>query len=318
MNINILICADHGFVMPCGVALKSICANNTENNICVYLITDESFTEQDRQDITDIVKSYNKDNTVSFLIATDDLMSAWSWHKNNYYPKQVFYRLLCTDLLPETIDRILYVDCDVIVRCSLTELWGMDLNDSPLAACPDASELGFRLGFTEDDEYYNSGVLLINIDYWRKNDCKKQLFDFIDAHPGEFRLPDQDPLNIIFKETKKHLDIKYNLQPIAIYKNKYITFSWQKYGEEFYNAQTNPFIIHFAGSRPWEKGCTHPYKDEWYKYQRLTKWVNLPLKPSRVTMQTHIKNAIRMLLTPFGICHYVSDYYNRNLILHDF
>ena len=256
MDINILICADHGFVMPCGIALQALCANNKDNIVHVYLITDESFTEEDRYDIRQIVLSSNADNTISFLLATDDMMSAWSWHKNSYYPKQVFYRLLCADLLPESVDRILYIDCDVIVRRSLTELWDMDLQDSPLAACPDASERGFRIGFNETDEYYNSGVLLMNMDYWRKNDCKKQLFDFIDAHAGEYRLPDQDPLNIIFKETKKHLDIKYNLQPIALYKDKYITFPWQKYGAEFRNAQTDPSIIHFEGARPWEKGCT--------------------------------------------------------------
>lgn len=315
MDINILICADHGFVMPCGIALQALCANHKDNIVHVYLITDESFTEEDRSDIKQIVLSSNADNTISFLLATDDMMSAWSWHKNSYYPKQVFYRLLCADLLLESVDRILYIDCDVIVRKSLAELWDMDLQDSPLAACPDASERGFRIGFNENDEYYNSGVLLMNMDYWRKNNCKKQLFDFIDAHPGEYRLPDQDPLNIIFKETKKHLDIKYNLQPIALYKDKYIEFNWQKYGEEFRNAQINPSIIHFAGARPWEKGCTHPYKEEWYKYQRMTKWADVPLRPSRVTIKEHLKNVIRAILTPIGICHYVYDYYNRNLKL---
>jgi len=315
MTINILICADHGFVMPCGVALKSICANNQDNQVCVYLITDETFTEEDKQDITDIVKSYRNDNELSILLATDDLMSAWSWHKNCYYPKQVFYRLLATDLLPEYVERILYVDCDVIVRKSLDELWQIDLSDSPLAACTDASERGYRLGFTNDDEYYNSGVMLMNIAFWRQYNCKDVLFEYIDAHPGEFRLPDQDPLNIIFKTTKTHLDIKYNLQPIALYKDKYIEFNWHKCENELRNAQTNPSIIHFAGCRPWEKGCTHPYKEEWYKYQRLTKWADMPLKPSRVTMQTHIKNLIRAILTPFGICHYVYDYYNRTLKL---
>jgi lipopolysaccharide biosynthesis glycosyltransferase len=189
------------------------------------------------------------------------------------------------------------------------------MSNHPIAASPDASESGKRLGFNDDDVYFNSGVLLINLKYWREHDCQSQLFEFIDNHKNEFPLPDQDPLNIIFKDSKLHLDLRYNLQPIALYKDYYVSFPWHKYEDEFRRAQVNPAIIHYAGVRPWEKRCKHPYKEEWFKYRAMTKWTNMPLAPSRITATTRLKNFIRMLLTPFGVCHYVRDYYNRNMHL---
>lgn len=313
-NIDVMVVADHGFVMQCGVMLMSLCSSNKDSQVNIHLMTDETFTNEDRTDIENIVKYVNAQNTLSVNVITDDMLGDWD-NGHSYYTKHVFFRLFI-DLLPSNIDRVLYLDSDIIVRNHLSELWDIDLSGFAVAGAPDASEQGFSHGFVRgNDVYFNAGVLLMNLTYWRENHCKDILFSYINEHRAELRLNEQDAMNIIFKETKKHLDIKYNLQPIALYKDKYITFPWQKYGAEFRNAQINPSIIHFAGARPWEKGCTHPYKEEWYKYQRMTKWADVPLRPSRVTMKEHLKNVIRAILTPIGICHYVYDYYNRNLRL---
>lgn len=315
MRLDFLVCADHRFVMPCGVTLESLCSQHAKHYVNIHLISDESLTAEDISDLQDIIKRHNENNVLQVYKVTENMMSSWSWYKDNYYPKQVFYRLLCAQLLPTDIDRILYLDCDTIVRKSLEDLWQLDMTNYPIAATPDASEIGRRLGFSEEDVYFNSGVMLINLKYWRDHNSHKLLFDYIDAHRDEIRLPDQDPLNIIFKDNKLELGVSYNLQPIALYKDKYITFPWHKYGTEFRTAQRKPAIIHFAGARPWEKGINHPYKDEWFKYRAKTKWHSVPLEPSRVTLKTHAKNLLRMILTPFGICHYVRDYYNRSIKL---
>ncbi len=314
MRLDILVCADHGFVMPCGVTLESLCSNNAGNEVHVHLITDASLTAEDISQLEEVILRHNPNNSLRIYRMNESLLASWDWYNDGYYPVQVFYRLVCAELLPPDIDRILYLDCDTIVRHPLYALWKVDLGDHPVGVVVDASEVGRRLGFGSDDVYFNSGVMLINLKYWREHNCSKALFDYIEAHRDQIRLPDQDPLNIIFKDNKKLLDLSYNLQPIAIYKDKYVTFPWRKY-PEFRKAQRDPAIIHYAGARPWEKGIKHPYLSEWFKYRQQTRWKDTPQSPSRVKLATHLKNGLRMLLTPFGICHYVRDYYNRDLRL---
>ena len=82
----------------------------------------------------------------------------------------VYYRLLAPRLLPDTIEKVLYLDSDLIVRKSLAPLWNTDIADRPLAAVPDyiGGTAGRDLGLPDGTKYFNSGVLLMNLQYWRR------------------------------------------------------------------------------------------------------------------------------------------------------
>jgi lipopolysaccharide biosynthesis glycosyltransferase len=135
--MNIVLCADHGFVMPCGVLMYSICINNKDININFYIITDDSLTEEDKKDIEYISQEYNPINTVTFLYVVDSMVENVLWYKSSYYPKQIFYRLFMTELLPKTVDKVLYLDCDIIVRGSLRNLWDIDIDNKSIGATID-------------------------------------------------------------------------------------------------------------------------------------------------------------------------------------
>lgn len=319
--MNILACADHNFVMPCGVMMYSLCHSNPNVNVHFYMIIDETFTESDKRDIEDTIKSVNVGNKATFILITDQMLDEVSWYHNSYYPKQVFYRLFAASLLPKEIDKILYLDGDIVVRKPLQQLWDTDLTDISVGAVPDALSgiVGIynRVQYPMSLGYFNSGVLLINLKYWRENNVERDFSLFMKEHADIITLPDQDTLNYTLRLSKMRLPIKYNLQPSFLYKNRYMKFCIYEYKEELDEARTNPVVMHYAGAgnRPWEQDCIHPFKEEFFRYQQQTKWRDAPLRKSPFSLKHKALNTMRRMLAPLHLAHYESDYYNRSIIL---
>ena len=318
-QMNIVFCLDHNFVMPCGVLLQSICVNNCNVHLAFYAITDDSLTDIDRRDLQNIINRRGSKNSIQFVSLKDEQISLFLQFETSRYPRQTFYRLLIGTILPQNVEKVLYLDGDIIVRGSLDDIWNIDLTGISVCAAPDALsgvlEYYNRLEYPMSKGYFNAGVLLINLKYWRENNLEGKCLNFIKEHFDRIRLNDQDILNFITYNTKLHLPIKYNLQTQFLYKNKYQCFSIYQYKDEYDEARVNPIIIHYAGCRPWEYGCQHPYKDEWFKYREQTIWKDIPLQKSHIGAKIRLKNFIRKILTPIGITHYVADYFDRTLIL---
>lgn len=317
--MNIVICVDHRFVMQCGVLSYSICVNNKDVDIHFFIMTDNTFTLEDKKDITDIVKTYNNENIVDFVLVDDKYVKDFAWYEQGYYTIQTFYRIFMPILLSSTIDKVLYLDGDIVVRDSLKKLWNLSMDNYAIAATPDGGTCGSfdiynRLKYSIDLGYFNAGVMLVNLKYWRDNDLSKKMIEFL-YNNRNCLLGDQDALNFVLKECKLHLPMMYNVQPPFLFDYRNMRFSIYQYKEELDEARRNPVVLHFAGCRPWEKGCDHPYKDEFFKYQSKTKWKDAPLIKVNRSCSYYVKEFLRKILTPFGICHYVTDYFDRNLHL---
>lgn len=306
--MNIVLCADHRFVMPCGVLCCSICYNNNDTDIHIFIITDDSFTEEDKRSIYDIVLRYNKNNQVDFLYVTEEMVKDILQYERRYYTRQTFYRLLMVTLLPKSITKVLYFDCDMIVTGSIIELYETPLGDHYLGAVVDANSGNIkdynRLQYPSDLGYFNAGMLLVNLDLWRQKDFSTQLFRYLVDYRDRVRLNDQDALNYLARNNKIDLPLKYNVQPAFLYKKEFMSFSIYKYEKELEEARKAPIVIHYAGRgfRPWTKNCMHPFKSAFFKYQDLTVWKNLPLVKEDAPLKMRIKNAMRPFLSKFGIC----------------
>ena len=172
----------------------------------------------------------------------------------------VYYRLLAPRILPVDINKILYLDCDLIVRRSLNDLWKTDLFDQAVAAVSDYDEDGpQRLGLPEGCKYFNSGVLLINLDFWRRNNVSGRCLDFIRNNPEKIVYWDQDALNAILVGRWIAFDARWNCQ-------KY-------FEDDIYDPHTA--IVHFCGEhrfKPWHWSLQSPFKQEYHKYRLKTPW----------------------------------------------
>ena len=201
--MEIVACTDHGFIMPTGVMMQSICVNNKDSFVSFHIVCDESITEKDKEDLKSVVNKF-ADKQIFFYIVDGIKFIDLPALDNAPVTKAAYYRLELGSLLPDSIDKVLYLDGDIIVRKSLDDLWNTDISKYALAAVPDQSEAIFEeennLKVEHWHVYFNAGVMLVNLKYWKERNLRKDYYNFIQNYPDRIRLWDQDVLNYVLNE----------------------------------------------------------------------------------------------------------------------
>lgn len=285
--MDIVACLDSGFVMPTGVMMHSVCMNNKDTDIVFHLVIDESVSEQDKKDLEETVTAFEEKTLSFYKVDSRDFAELPALKRKTHLNQSTYYRLILSKILPDNLDKVLYLDGDIIVRHSLLPLWNTNLKDYAVAASTDfySGVIQFynRLRYPSQYGYFNAGVLLINLDYWRTHDVQISFFRFMKEHPDSIYFHDQDVLNAVFYNNKLSLPIKYNL--MTLFLSKWPQFDYWKYQKQLSEAIEDPVIIHYSGEKPWEY-CRYalPFESTFFKYQSLTKWKNVPLKDRRKWM----------------------------------
>ena len=301
-TINVVCCLDDNFVMPSGIMLYSLCDNNKNTNLCVYVIYSE-LTDENIQKLQDTINVFGQ--RIVFLKINDSLLPKISFSKRQQkLPISTYYRLFMSSLLPKDIDKVLYLDGDIIVRKSVRSLFDVSLDDKGLAAVPD-DNWGYNnipvtynaLQYSPALGYFNAGVLLINLRYWRDYGMERKFVEFLNSHDKPLIHHDQDVLNKIFCMNKKELPLTYNFMPNFLAKPEYRLISWE-YNEEIEKTATDPVVLHYTGLKPWFKDCDHPYKGEFLKYKEKTLWKDVPQTRSIVR---ELKQSVKFLITKLGL-----------------
>ena len=300
--MDIVACTDKWFVMPTGVMMYSVCVNNPDVDINFHVIVDDNVTSEDQHDLEDVVKSFNN-KSACFYSFNDVYDDAFPSGRDLYYiTKTTYFRLFIDVLLPSNIEKVLYLDGDIIVRHSLLPLWEVDLGNHAIAAVIDGmegnAEFYDRLKYPPYLGYFNAGMLLINLKYWRNNHVIKEFRQYMENHSDSIMYHDQDVLNVTFREKKLQLPIKYNMQHVFL--TKAPLYDYLKYEQEVLDARQDPIIIHFTGPyKPWDKyqRCPHPFRSTFYKYQNQTKWkgVKYEHRPLKMRLVNFIADTLRML-----------------------
>ena len=164
----------------------------------------------------------------------------------------VFLRYFVADFVEE--DKALYLNCDIVVTRDLSSLFETELGDAPIAAVKD---LGGEVYFGE--QIFNSGVLLINVNYWRENDIAGQLIEITDNLHDKVTQDDQIILNMLFENRWLELPFAYNCITL------HTTFSDYEPEKGLY-----PPVIHYLTERkPWKEYTQSIYREVWWFYQGL-------------------------------------------------
>lgn len=300
--MQIVFTSDNNYLPYLGVAMCSVCENNREEEITFHVVLSGEVKEEGKQYLEGICDRYGKQ--LRFYPIHNDLLKilpAGEAGQPMHISNAAYYRLFLASILPEDIDQVLYLDCDLIVEKSLLPLWNTDMTDCPVAAVPDMDEAVLdkyrRLRYSPSLGYFNSGVLLINLKYWREHNCQGQFEQFVAEHLDRIVYHDQDVLNVVFRENKKVLPIKFNVQEAALYTR--VNISWE-YDEQLEEALKDPVIIHYTTwKKPWNVGCSHPWKSEWYRYLRIAGLKDF--KPVKKEGKTSLYGRIRKLMVKVGL-----------------
>lgn len=183
---------------------------------------------------------------------------------------QAWFRIKLPDLCKD-LDKVLYLDCDTLIRGNLDELFLLDLTNKYLAGVKDVwgvSKYVKRLGM-KSGVYVNSGMLLFNCDYCRKEHFFDKVIDFAKNNANIIEFCDQDSINKVVDEYKLVVSPKYNFMD-TWWRGGYYEFEGEEEAE-YLKAKENPVIAHLTGLKPAFKGCGNKFKDEWWEVAKKTK-----------------------------------------------
>jgi lipopolysaccharide biosynthesis glycosyltransferase len=163
---------------------------------------------------------------------------------------------------------LIYLDCDVVVKQSLAELFNTDLDNCYLAAVEDVcgQSKAQRLGLKQ---YFNSGVLAVNLQAWRKDDIPSRLLEWIENNREKMRGHDQEALNAVLGERVTLVSRRWNAQ-VSNNEDMCVISGMHEIAKD-------AAIVHFICKKPWNHANSNPFEDLYFEYIKLTPWRNFLL-----------------------------------------
>lgn len=276
--MNILYTINDKFVPQASACMCSVCENNKEeNNIC-FFVAGMGISNNNKEGLRQLAESYGRTCKIIEIDCIEKYLP-FSFDTSGWN-EIVLARLLIDELLPEHIHRVIYLDGDIIVRGSLKNMWNMDMRGQTLAMSVETTvdkKRKHNLGL-DNYYYYNAGVMLINLDKWRENECGRRILEYYEEQNGMLFANDQDAINAVLKDEIRPMLPKYNFcntytqYPYNVLRKLVFPMPYID-NSAFDECKKNPVIIHYLGEeRPWRAGNRHKYKDDYKKYLNMTQW----------------------------------------------
>lgn len=297
-EIHVAFATDEGYVQHLGCTIASILANAHPDEYFHFYVVDGGISEDSKQKLAYICE--NAPGVIQFLPV--DLSKLDDCPSISYLSKSTYLRLFLPDLLPH-LDKLIYLDCDMIVTDSLADLWNFDLKDKSIGVVEEFIETyskyylenTWRLyipGFSTlcDKVYqtilpltsrhhklkeagFNAGSLLINLAKVRQQGLFHKTIEWAEQNASILKYADQDALNVIFEDDLVKLPFKWNIQYQLCWTTIPLLKNWSHL-PPFNNILDNPKgIIHYiSGAKPWHYYYKTPIGDLYWKYLSLTPW----------------------------------------------
>lgn len=298
-QLCVLFSSDDNYVQHLGAAMYSLVAHNCDfEEIQIYVI-DNDISVSSKEKLESIISQFLNSKIIWVPFAEWksklNLNMAWNISISSYG------RLFLAEILPENVDRILYMDCDMIVCDSLAEIWNVDLKRKVLAAVQDDINDSTKatVGLLPQDPYFNAGLLLVDLAAWRAQNIGVACLQFIDSHGGKVVHHDQGVLNGVLKGKWHRLPVEcnlmtihyiFNLDQISRYYGDHAVFYT---AEEIEKAKQKPVILHYTPSftsRPWVRGCAHPQAKTYWKAVYKTPWKGARLEADHTKWYVRLIN----------------------------
>lgn len=295
-ELNVLFSSDDHYAQHLGAAIQSLLENNQDFTAIRIYVIDNQISDLSKEKLCDIVRKFS--NGAVFWIPFEKWKSQLQLNMTWSISVSAYARLFVAEMIPDEIDRILYLDCDMIVCDSLQNLWNTDLQGCILGAVQDSigDSTKNAVGLLPKEPYFNSGMLLIDLAKWRNLDIGTKCVHFIAEKNGSVVHHDQGVLNGVLKNQWFHLPLQDNLMTIHFIFNRRRVMDYFGEHSEFYSeneimdAKEHPVIIHYTPSftsRPWCKDCKHPRKALYWENLNKTPWKGA--KPEKSQDKWYVK-----------------------------
>jgi len=267
-TIHVACAADADYVQPMATMLRSLFANADPIRAIRVHALDGGIGEQDK---AKIAESCGQRGSIHWIQASDSRFpGAPLWGR---MPVSTYYKLLIADRLPMELDKVVWLDCDMVVLGDVSRLWDHDLAGRHALAAQDAvvpqvsSGSGVaawqELGLPATASYFNAGVMMINLALWRRDRVALRALEYVRAHRDRVCFLDQEGLNAVLAGLWGELDPRWN-------HNVSIPTPSTR-GRS--GAEGDPWIVHYAGNlKPWRQGVRKPSDGLYFHYLDQTPW----------------------------------------------
>jgi lipopolysaccharide biosynthesis glycosyltransferase len=304
-TIHVAAAADDAYAMPLAVTMRSAVNNLAPTRRLHWYVIDGGMTPQSKERV---------------LQSCEDARLTVSWLKPelsqlDFVPisgrasRMMYVRVLLPELLPSDLARVLYLDSDLLVLRNLGDLWDEPVADWACLACIDTAcpyidaSVGLKnfwqcgqhlicvrpipnyqqLGLDPRAQYFNSGVLSVNLEYWRRQEISAQLLQCLRANEKHLICWDQYALNVVLHRRWGRLDLRWN-QGTQVFRFPRASASPVD-ARTLRTLRISPWIVHFTtSSKPWHYENRHPFRRRFFDVMDQTAWRDWrPAAPYRTT-----------------------------------
>lgn len=257
--LHVVCAADDAYAMPLAVTAYSVMRHHAGPRPLSFHFIDGGLTAENRARVERVLDAPG--TTVRWLRPSAERLSRFII-KKSYITVASYYRLLIPDLLPADCRRVLYLDVDMLVLRDVEALWEIPFDGHPLMAVRDygVSVVSHpngvfdyeALGLAPDHPYFNAGLLVLDLEAWRRERLSEQIFAYIEASGSRLMSEDQGALNAVLARRWKPLDLRWNytgLPPLDAMPEGAFKREVRALGAD---ALRDPFLLHYtATAKPW-------------------------------------------------------------------
>lgn len=277
--INIVCTIDNHYAQHCAVMLSSLFHHNPDQAFRIFLITDGLDPNISKQ-----LEQFLLDHKQDYEMIQIDKAALGNAPVTHHISLATYFRLFIPKVLPQHVQKVLFLDADMIIRQPIDKLWNLEIEAFSHAAAIAAGMDDYprEIGLPAESLYFNAGLLLINLQAWRELQIFERGCELLEKNADRIQWWDQDVLNILLNRQWLPLDLTWNAQPFIYEAEFQNSAELQTKYERFQSsaAIADPAIVHFVGggsAKPWHFYCTHPFKDDYRKFLKTTPWRNAPL-----------------------------------------
>ena len=295
--IPIFFAVDDGYIPFLAVTLQSMLENASKDYYYVIKILYTNISEENKEKIIKYENEFAKIEFVDLNYYLEELQE--KLYTRDYYTKTTYYRLMIPNLYPQ-YDKILYLDSDVVVLGDVSELYNTDLEDNLVGAVPDASVRAIKefseyvervIGMADYKNYFNAGVLLMNLKEMRKFDFQTKFLYLLENMKYSVA-QDQDYLNRICKGRTKLLDEGWDVMPLPV---------------DAPMKEENIKIIHYnLIYKPWHFDNVL-YQDYFWKYAKKTEFYDEIMEMRNTYSEENKVRDMEQFNVLKNLCNFESD-----------
>ncbi len=296
MALNVAYAINEPYVDYCIVSMLSVVTNNSGSEIDFHILTDR-LSDNSKAKLRQAVKAHSTTHIYEIANSKVANLEVGNFNRN------IWLRIFLPEQLDIKIERVLYLDTDTIVCGDISELFSMDLERCSIAASMDI--MGYyntvyqRLDYPKEYGYICSGVMVMNLKYFRDHNLTDKILEYAQKHPQLLAFPDQDAINAVCHTTMKLLPIKFDILAPFFTDKEFIG----KHEPEVRDILADPRIIHYGGCNPWKKETRvhHFQEKEFWKYASMAGNIKRKWQKRGVAL---LKHFIMMTLGQCGVQRY--------------